>query len=108
MVTQIQGKQLSDAERAAQQKKIEEAYQKRDSIHEADMIKFFLKQFDELPANQKFKPVEDLFGSLKGEVAWRFREKLAREPLPICARCCGSYVYGKWQRRQAGSVPSPQ
>jgi radical SAM protein with 4Fe4S-binding SPASM domain len=33
-----------------------------------------------------------------GEKATRFREKLAREPLPICARCCGNYVYGKWQR----------
>ena len=40
-----------------------------------------------------------------GEKATRFREKLAREPLPICARCCGNYVYGKWQR--PGS-PSPQ
>ena len=28
----------------------------------------------------------------------RFREKLAKEPLPICARCCGNYVYGKWER----------
>ena len=33
-----------------------------------------------------------------GERAWAFREKLAREPLPICNRCCGSFVYGKWQR----------
>lgn len=33
-----------------------------------------------------------------GEKAWRFREKLLREPLPICSRCCGSYVYGKWER----------
>ncbi|MEX1245664.1 MAG: radical SAM protein [Thermoanaerobaculia bacterium] len=33
-----------------------------------------------------------------GEKAQRFRAKLAREPLPICARCCGSYVYGKWDR----------
>jgi radical SAM protein with 4Fe4S-binding SPASM domain len=33
-----------------------------------------------------------------GEKAARFRAKLAREPLPICARCCGNYVYGKWQR----------
>lgn len=38
-----------------------------------------------------------------GEKAARFREKLAREPLPICARCCGNYVYGKWQRPKAGS-----
>ena len=33
-----------------------------------------------------------------GPKAWRFREKLAKEPLPICARCCGNYVYGKWER----------
>jgi len=33
-----------------------------------------------------------------GERAWAFRRKLAREPLPICNRCCGSFVYGKWQR----------
>ncbi len=33
-----------------------------------------------------------------GEKAWKFREKLAKEPLPICARCCGNYVYGKWER----------
>ena len=25
-----------------------------------------------------------------GEKAWKFRRKLAREPLPICARCCGN------------------
>jgi MoaA/NifB/PqqE/SkfB family radical SAM enzyme len=37
-----------------------------------------------------------------GERASRFREKLAKEPLPICARCCGNYVYGKW-KRPAGS-----
>jgi len=36
-----------------------------------------------------------------GEKANRFRAKLAREPLPICARCCGNYVYGKWERPQA-------
>ena len=53
-----------------------------------------------------------------GERAGRFREKLAREPLPICNRCCGNYVYGKWKRpgpeaRQAPAayseaLPSPQ
>ena len=50
----------------------------------------------------------DSFTSVwKGEKAQRFREKLAREPLPICARCCGSYVYGKWPRpRRSGTVGS--
>ena len=33
-----------------------------------------------------------------GEKAARFRAKLAKEPLPICNRCCGSFVYGKWAR----------
>jgi radical SAM protein with 4Fe4S-binding SPASM domain len=33
-----------------------------------------------------------------GPQANSFRQKLTREPLPICARCCGSYLYGKWQR----------
>jgi radical SAM protein with 4Fe4S-binding SPASM domain len=35
-----------------------------------------------------------------GEKARKFRAKLAKEPLPICARCCGNWVYGKWQRPQ--------
>ena len=42
----------------------------------------------------------------KGERARLFREKLAREPLPICARCCGSYVYGKWPRPRVAAKPS--
>jgi MoaA/NifB/PqqE/SkfB family radical SAM enzyme len=33
-----------------------------------------------------------------GEPAMKFREKLAREPLPICNRCCGSFLYGRWER----------
>jgi MoaA/NifB/PqqE/SkfB family radical SAM enzyme len=33
-----------------------------------------------------------------GEKADAFRRKLAQEPLPICARCCGSFVYGRWTR----------
>jgi radical SAM protein with 4Fe4S-binding SPASM domain len=41
-----------------------------------------------------------------GEKAQRFRAKLAKEPLPICARCCGNWVYGKWQR-PAGPTTYP-
>jgi MoaA/NifB/PqqE/SkfB family radical SAM enzyme len=33
-----------------------------------------------------------------GEKAGAFRRKLAQEPLPICARCCGNFVYGRWAR----------
>jgi radical SAM protein with 4Fe4S-binding SPASM domain len=42
-----------------------------------------------------------------GEKAQRFRAKLAREPLPICARCCGNYVYGKWERPAVSAPNSP-
>ena len=49
------------------------------------------------------------FGEIwAGERAWKFREKLAKEPLPICNRCCGNYVYGKWarpQRKELGERP---
>lgn len=34
----------------------------------------------------------------RGEVAEAFRARLRAAPLPVCSRCCGSYVYGKWSR----------
>jgi len=43
----------------------------------------------------------------RGEKAQRFRAKLAKEPLPICNRCCGSYVYGKFRRPGTADEPSP-
>jgi len=33
-----------------------------------------------------------------GEAAGRFRDKLAREPLPTCNRCCSNFAYGRWKR----------
>jgi MoaA/NifB/PqqE/SkfB family radical SAM enzyme len=45
--------------------------------------------------NVRKQPFHDIW---TGEKASRFRARLAKEPLPICARCCGNYVYGKWQR----------
>ena len=42
-----------------------------------------------------------------GEKAQAFRQRLIREPLPICARCCGSYVYGRWKRPPPRSAPFP-
>lgn len=50
--------------------------------------------------NVRKQPFEEIW---KGEKAWKFREKLAKEPLPICNRCCGNFVYGKWERPTAGS-----
>jgi MoaA/NifB/PqqE/SkfB family radical SAM enzyme len=55
--------------------------------------------------NVRKKPFREIW---TGDRAWKFREKLAKEPLPICNRCCGSYVYGKWERPQGKSVVSSQ
>jgi MoaA/NifB/PqqE/SkfB family radical SAM enzyme len=52
--------------------------------------------------NVRKQPFEQIW---RGEKAAKFREKLAREPLPICNRCCGSYVYGKFQRPEKPLSP---
>jgi radical SAM protein with 4Fe4S-binding SPASM domain len=41
-----------------------------------------------------------------GEKARAFRDRLSRGPLPICARCCGSYVYGRWPRPGGQATPA--
>jgi radical SAM protein with 4Fe4S-binding SPASM domain len=61
---------------------------------------------DYVIGNVRREPFTEIW---KGERAQRFRAKLAKEPLPICARCCGSYVYGKWERpkKHGGSERDP-
>ncbi len=49
--------------------------------------------------NVRRQPFSEIW---EGEKAWKFREKLAKEPLPICARCCGNFIYGKWDRPGEG------
>ena len=75
--TQIQGKTMNDAEKAAKLKQIQEAYKTREPVFEAELLKFFLKTFDDLPANQKFAPAEALFGSLKGAARRQAEAKFA-------------------------------
>jgi radical SAM protein with 4Fe4S-binding SPASM domain len=61
---------------------------------------------DYIIGNVRHQPFAEIW---KGEKAEKFRAKLAKEPLPICARCCGNWVYGKWQRptHPADRPPSP-
>ncbi len=54
--------------------------------------------------NVRRQPFRDIW---TGEKAARFRAKLAKEPLPICARCCGNFVYGKWQRPPVTAASNP-
>lgn len=63
--TQVQAKTMTDAEKAAKQTEIETAYKDREPVYEAEMLKYYLKAFDDLPANQKFAPAEKLFGTFQ-------------------------------------------
>jgi MoaA/NifB/PqqE/SkfB family radical SAM enzyme len=58
---------------------------------------------DYIIGNVRKQPFREIW---TGEKAEKFRAKLAREPLPICARCCGNYVYGKWRRPNGEALPS--
>ena len=61
-----QGKMLGDAEKAAKLGEISKALAEREPVYEREMIEFYLKKFDELPAAQKFDGAESLFGTFEG------------------------------------------
>ena len=88
-------KMLNDAERAAKLKEIEKAYEGRYADHELSLLKFFLKEFDNLPAGEKFKPAEDLFGSLKGkarrDAEAKFADSIANGEYASAAKTAGLY-----------------
>jgi hypothetical protein len=65
------GKKLDDKKRA----EIEAAYKEREPILEREMLKYFLKAADELPANQKFAAVENVFGKYQGKARRDAEEK---------------------------------
>ena len=88
-------KPLTDAERAAKLTQIEAIYKEREPAFEADMLKFFLREFDNLPDGQKFKPAEDLFGSLKGrarrEAEAKFVDTIVNGEYSSPAKVAGLY-----------------
>lgn len=57
-----QGKTLTDAQKAAKLAEIAEALKTREPVYEREMIKFFLKAFDQLPAGQRFAVADQRFG----------------------------------------------
>ncbi|MGD9629876.1 MAG: S46 family peptidase [Pyrinomonadaceae bacterium] len=61
-----EGKMLDDAGRAAKLEEAKKALEDREPLYESEMIKFYLKKFDELPDGQKFDGAESLFGTFEG------------------------------------------
>ncbi len=61
------GKMLPDNERQAKAEEIKKALEGREAAYERDMLKFFLRSYDELPADQKFDGAENLFKAFSGK-----------------------------------------
>lgn len=62
-----QGKKLTKAEEQQKLIEIQTAYKDREPIYEREVIKFYLKQMADLPANQKFATAENLFNRFQGK-----------------------------------------
>jgi hypothetical protein len=61
-----EGKSLDGAARQAKLAEIQKSLEGREPAYERAMIKFYLRQFAELPADQKFDGAEKLLGSFDG------------------------------------------
>lgn len=92
------GKMLGDVERQAKLDEIQKSLTDREAAYERDMIKFFLKSFDELPAGQKFEGAESLFKNFQGN-ARRAAEDAFAENIAQ-----GSY----WNAQTVASLYGPQ
>lgn len=69
-----QGTALNDRKRA----EINQVMSAREPVLEVEMLKFFFRKVAELPADQKFQPVEKLFAGLQGKTRRDAEEKLAK------------------------------
>ena len=72
-----EGKSLSDSERQTKLTEIQKSLADREPLYEREMIKFYLKQFAELPESQKFEGAENLFKSFDGSARRSAEEALA-------------------------------
>ncbi len=61
-----EGKMLDDTERAKRLAEIQKSLADREPFYEREMIKFYLRQFASLPADQKFDGAENLFKTFEG------------------------------------------
>ena len=62
-----QGRTLNAAQKTAKLAEIAEALKGREAAHERELLKFFFKEFDNLPANQRFAAADAKFGNKTGK-----------------------------------------
>src|SRR5437899_8064162 len=79
------GKKLEAAQKAQILAQMTEAFIKREPYQEREMLKFFFRQMDELPAGQRFAAADSKFGNKKGkerrDAEAAFAEQVATGPL---------------------------
>ena len=61
------GRKLNGDQKKAKKAEIEKAYEGREAVFESEMLKFFFKEFDSLPANQRFFAADQKFAGLTGK-----------------------------------------
>jgi len=71
------GKKPAGAEWDKKTKEIKAVFGQREPVYEREMIKFFLRKLDELPADQKFAGAEKLFGTFEGKARRAAEEAFA-------------------------------
>lgn len=90
-----EGRPLTDAQKATALTRIKRALDGREAYVEREIIKFFLKQLDELPANQRFAAADTRFENKKGkerrDLEAAFATKVADGPLVDAAKIMELY-----------------
>ncbi|MEO6655129.1 MAG: S46 family peptidase, partial [Pyrinomonadaceae bacterium] len=61
------GRSLTPVQRSGKQAEITEALKGREAVHERELLKFFFKAFDDLPASQRFAAADQRFANKKGK-----------------------------------------
>ena len=99
-----QGRGLNATQRAGKAAEIAEAIKNREAAHEREMLKFFFKSFDELPANQRFATADTKFGNKTGksrrEAEAAFAAEIADGPYTSATKIADLYGLS-WSEMQA-------
>jgi hypothetical protein len=98
------GRTLNATAQAGKAAEITEALKGREPSYERDMLKFFFKEFDALPANQRFAAADTKFGNKKGkerrDAEAAFAAEIADGPNSTPAKIAALYGL-TWAQMQA-------
>ncbi len=89
------GRTLNETQRNGKLAEVTKALEGREASHEREMLKFFFKEFDALPANQRFAAADRKFNNLKGkarrDAEAAFAAEIADGPMTTVANILAIY-----------------